>query len=377
MAALVLALSSPLALALGAPAETVLAQDTGSSPQEVEPMAPPGEFPNCSWNCTAKDVRITDVWLGDETGEPCTPGATEDLTVWVRLQNNTGTERYYVSVITDVEVYYSDGTLFPMDPNPVSVSPCVYSPILPDEDAVGPVAVVEGAGVTCDLTVYLRNTIVAWNTTPDKAGDTCEFAPTACNAWPPSKCSYEEDYVTAVTVSSFEVLREGDALYFAWRTESELNNVGFDLFAAEAPDDAKTQINTEFIPAEGFGLEPQDYTYEIEVPGLAAGSVFYLRALEVGGRYDWIGPVWPTIVGADAAPEPPAVGDAPKTAPVLSPYTGPVRSLEPVTPKDPIVGPSDPAEPIEEPTPPHIGPVPAEPQLVIGPAPSALTAIRR
>lgn len=70
-----------------------------------------------------------------------------------------------------------------------------------------------------------------------------------------------------VSLISFDVFtRQADNLV-QWRTESEINNLGFNLYRAENPTDQTVsesdfvRINQQFIPGAGSISLPQDYSY--------------------------------------------------------------------------------------------------------------------
>jgi len=50
------------------------------------------QWPNCGWNCTANDIVVETVWLGDSGGSPigaghCTPGQMTTAYIWARIRN--------------------------------------------------------------------------------------------------------------------------------------------------------------------------------------------------------------------------------------------------------------------------------------------------
>ncbi len=125
----------------------------------------------------------------------------------------------------------------------------------------------------------------------------------------------------AVTVSSFEVHREDDTLRFKWTTETEINNRGFDLFAVEPNGDGWLRINESLIAPQGLGIEPQEYYYQMERPGLAIGSSFYLRAYDADGTHQDFGPVQAICSAPISQPIVPA---PPTERPIMEPRSKPV-----------------------------------------------------
>jgi hypothetical protein len=157
----------------------------------------------------------------------------------------------------------------------------------------------------------------------------------------------------AVTVSSFEVQRENDTLRFKWATETELNNLGFDLFAVEPGSSTRIKINDTFIFATGVGqiTEPQSYYYQVDRPGLAIGAEFYLRARETSGKYDWFGPVQAIYSAPIMPPIAPALPTVPTDRPIVEPRTEPVLLPEPLEREEPAVPPVLPIKELIRPVP--------------------------
>jgi hypothetical protein len=61
----------------------------------------------CKWNCTAQDMRLLYAYIGTESGEPvcsCQPGEMVDAYLWLEVHNNTGTNRYGVYVMYDLQI---------------------------------------------------------------------------------------------------------------------------------------------------------------------------------------------------------------------------------------------------------------------------------
>jgi hypothetical protein len=163
---------------------------------------------------------------------------------------------------------------------------------------------------------------------------------------------------SAVTVSSFETLRDNDTLRFMWTTGYEADNRGFDLFAVQPGGGEMIQINEAFIPTQGF-TTGSEYYYQADRSDIAVGALFYLRAYDLQGGYEDYGPVEAvysaSIVpppGASIVPNPPVpctpgqegcrpVAE-PRSAPV--PLPGPVKPEKPIaSPSLPVIGPELPA----------------------------------
>jgi len=55
------------------------------------------DWPDCNFHCRAKDVTITDLWLGDAQGNllsACAQNSSVDAYIWARFKNNANSPRY-------------------------------------------------------------------------------------------------------------------------------------------------------------------------------------------------------------------------------------------------------------------------------------------
>jgi hypothetical protein len=90
-----------------------------------------------------------------------------------------------------------------------------------------------------------------------------------------------------------------------WKTETEMNTAGFNLYRGTSPDGPfDTKVNSELIPPSSDPLTGKQYTY---VDRTAQGGVTYyyeLQELERNGTVNRFGPIsvragglrWPHIV---------------------------------------------------------------------------------
>ena len=79
----------------------------------------------------------------------------------------------------------------------------------------------------------------------------------------------------AVTLSSFtaRVSPTGSGVLLRWRTATETNNLGFNLYRSEKRDGAFEKINTVLIKGAGTDATPHDYQFVDE--GIQPGKVYY------------------------------------------------------------------------------------------------------
>ena len=58
---------------------------------------------------------------------------------------------------------------------------------------------------------------------------------------------------TAVELARFEGWPEGMAIHVEWETVTEIDNLGFNLYRADAPDGPYVKLNEELIPSQAPG----------------------------------------------------------------------------------------------------------------------------
>jgi hypothetical protein len=97
-------------------------------------------------------------------------------------------------------------------------------------------------------------------------GDTSEFA-RVINA------------VTAVTLLSFEAAGRDAAVDLAWETASELQNLGFHLYRAEAASGPYSRITPSLIPGLGSSVLGRSYAYRDA--GLVNGTTYFYQLEDV------------------------------------------------------------------------------------------------
>lgn len=73
--------------------------------------APGAEWPECKFQCQAKDVIVERLWLGDDSGAEIMSTVMDEeqsCYLWARFRNNANTPRYAAILLADL---YLDGTL--------------------------------------------------------------------------------------------------------------------------------------------------------------------------------------------------------------------------------------------------------------------------
>ena len=93
---------------------------------------------------------------------------------------------------------------------------------------------------------------------------------------------------TAITLASFSAHIVNGDVVLSWRTAAEIDNAGFNLHRAAAPEGPYTKINDLLIPGQGTGFGAT-YHYVDENPG--EGPFFYkLEDIDYFGVSTFHGP---------------------------------------------------------------------------------------
>lgn len=93
---------------------------------------------------------------------------------------------------------------------------------------------------------------------------------------------------TNIELSEFYAVSGDSQVTLFWKTETELNNAGFNIYRSETENDGYAQINDSLIPAEGIGA-----SYEFVDTEIQNGNTYYykLEDLDLGGNPTMHGPV--------------------------------------------------------------------------------------
>jgi hypothetical protein len=109
-----------------------------------------------------------------------------------------------------------------------------------------------------------------------------------------SKCTIPtgecEEY-TAIVLSRFTAGAGFRKVILTWTTETEIDNVGFNLYRAEAADGVYKRINSAVIAANGSATQGAAYSYTDS--GLQNGKTYYykLEDLDLNGAATMHGPM--------------------------------------------------------------------------------------
>lgn len=76
-----------------------------------------------------------------------------------------------------------------------------------------------------------------------------------------------------------------------WKTESELDVIGYNIFKSEKPDDDYEQVNTNLIPVAPDPFAENDYSY-LDLDVIAGHTYYYkLQSLSADGTQTLHGPI--------------------------------------------------------------------------------------
>ncbi|MGQ9546749.1 MAG: PKD domain-containing protein, partial [Dehalococcoidia bacterium] len=116
----------------------------------------PDEWPDCDWNCNAKDTKVTRLWLGDcTTGEElgtCNPGTPVETCVWATINNNAANRSQF----------YLIADLYINDVNQGKIVKCIGT--IPEHSNAH--YNLYPLNWTCGVRVELKNIVITWSTKP-------------------------------------------------------------------------------------------------------------------------------------------------------------------------------------------------------------------
>ena len=98
---------------------------------------------------------------------------------------------------------------------------------------------------------------------------------------------------TAVTLSSFTAQAGKGLVTINWKTETEIDNAGFNLYRAESIDGSLVKINGDvLIPAEGSGIQGASYQFiDTAVKNRFKTYLYILEDVEFDGDTGLHGPI--------------------------------------------------------------------------------------
>ncbi|MFQ5610865.1 MAG: lamin tail domain-containing protein [Anaerolineae bacterium] len=118
------------------------------------------------------------------------------------------------------------------------------------------------------------------------------ITPGAANASANSNC----EPATAVSLLSFTAEVQGRAVTLAWETGTEIDNAGFNLYRATAPDGPYVQINPALIAARGDPVSGASYSFT-DRPGYGVFA-YRLEDVDYAGVSAFHGPISVVVRGS-------------------------------------------------------------------------------
>jgi hypothetical protein len=73
--------------------------------------------------------------------------------------------------------------------------------------------------------------------------------------------AYEYSSPTSISLSTFTATPKNKEIILNWKTESEIDNTGFNLYRSETENDNYRKINTSLIPANGSSTQGASYEF--------------------------------------------------------------------------------------------------------------------
>ena len=92
-----------------------------------------------------------------------------------------------------------------------------------------------------------------------------------------------DDLSLPVQLSSFTATSEGGAVTLFWRTESEVDNLGFDIYRSDSKDGPFVKVNTLRIPGAGTSGAPHEYEYVDKFVGEGQRYFYYIEDIDFSG----------------------------------------------------------------------------------------------
>jgi hypothetical protein len=92
------------------------------------------------------------------------------------------------------------------------------------------------------------------------------------------------DVCLPVEMSMFTAVAKDRGVVVKWRTESELNNLGFDVYRSENPDGKFAKVNPAYIKGAGTDSIPHDYQLVDESAVVGKTYYYYIESISFSGE---------------------------------------------------------------------------------------------
>ena len=91
------------------------------------------------------------------------------------------------------------------------------------------------------------------------------------------------DHSLPVTLSLFTTIPTDSGVKLKWRTESEVDNIGFNIYRSEKKDGTFIKLNQKLIPSAGNSAMPNDYQFTDKTAIKDKQYYYYLEDVNVSG----------------------------------------------------------------------------------------------
>jgi hypothetical protein len=101
------------------------------------------------------------------------------------------------------------------------------------------------------------------------------------------------NYTVPVELTRFSASVQNNNVNLIWRTETEINNLGFDIERKAISNSPKDGINNEwekigFVPGHASTTNPQNYLFQDDISMVSSTKLAYrLKQIDFDGNYDY------------------------------------------------------------------------------------------
>jgi len=93
-----------------------------------------------------------------------------------------------------------------------------------------------------------------------------------------------DDISLPVTLSAFTAIQSDKGVVVSWRTETEINNSGFDIYRSEERTGKFVKVNQELVKGAGISAEPHDYSFVDDAVEPGYTYYYYLKSIDFSGE---------------------------------------------------------------------------------------------
>jgi hypothetical protein len=109
-----------------------------------------------------------------------------------------------------------------------------------------------------------------------------------------------QDIPLPVEMSAYSAVIENDAATVSWRTETELNNLGFHVYRSENEDTDFAKVTTDMIRGQGSTSMAHEYTYVDDTIEVGKNYWYLVETISIDGLSTFYGPTQATVSSAVA-----------------------------------------------------------------------------